>query len=300
MPCRYALAALVLMLAASARATLLVYEPFDYPVGTLAGQNATGHNLTGTFASGSVVPATLELRAETPSLGYGALRGAPSFAGQRLGQNLGTTAASAVAALASPVSIAPDGALFFSALFLFDDSTNGNRFARIDLLNQQNGDVLSFGESVVGVMAVAIGAQTAAAGANGVSAGADRSFTNGQVLFLFGRYQNGAAAQGDRLDLVGYETNAVTQIPGSFDPSDPAAQFRFSLTGVDIDMTRIDAVRFEIRGSANNFIDELRVGTTYADVVPEPAAAPLLLLGLAGFALRARFSRDAGARTPRG
>jgi hypothetical protein len=296
---RTALAALVLMVAASARATLLVYEPFDYPVGTLAGQNATGQNLNGTYASGSVVPATLELRGETFSLGYGALLGAPSFAGGRLGQNLGTTAASAVASLASPVNIAPDGALFFSALFLFDDSANGNHFARIELMNQQNGDVLSFGETVAGVMAVTVSAVSATTGAGGVSAGADGSFTNGQVLFLFGRYQNGATPLTDRLDLVGYETNAVTQIPGSFDPSDPAAQFRFSLTGVDIDMTRIDAVRFEIRGSANNFIDELRVGTTYADVVPEPAAAPLLLLGLAAFARRTRVNRGAGARTPR-
>jgi len=296
---RAALTALVLMVAASARASLLVYEPFDYPVGTLAGQNATGQNLTGTYASGSVVPATLELRAETFSLGYGALLGAPDFAGGRLGQNLGTTAASAIASLAGPVNIAPDGALFFSALFLFDDSADGSHFARIELLDQQSGDVLSFGEVVAGAMAVNVGAQTAATGGGGVSAGADGSFTNGQVLFLFGRYQNGATPLGDRLDLVGYETNAVTQIPGGFDPTDPAAQFRFSLTGVDIDMTRIDAVRFEIRGSANNFIDELRVGTTYADVVPEPAAAPLLLGGLVCVALLGRTNRGGGARTPR-
>ena len=129
---RLTLAGLVLAVAASARATLLVYEPFDYPTGVLAAQSATGQNLTGTYTSGSAVPDFLELRAESPSLGYGALLGAPGFSGARLSQNQGTTAASAVVALASPVSIAPDSAIFFSALFLFDDSTNGNRFARIE------------------------------------------------------------------------------------------------------------------------------------------------------------------------
>jgi hypothetical protein len=286
-----ALAAAVLLGAASAQAALLVYEPFDYPVGALPGRSATGQNLTGTYASGSVVPDSLELRVESPSLGYGALIGAPTFSGGRLSQNQGTTAASVVAALASPVNIAPDSAIFFSALFLFDDSLNGNRFARIDLMNPANGDVLSFGEAAVGVMALNISAQTATTGSGGVSAGADDSFTNGQVLFLLGRYQNGAAAQGDRLDLVGYETNALTRLPPSFDPTDPAAKFRFSLADVDIDFTQISAVGFTIRGSANNFVDELRVGSSYADVVPEPASASLVLLGLAALGLRARGRR---------
>jgi hypothetical protein len=299
----WTLAGLLLVAAASAQAALLVYEPFDYPQGILPGQTATGLSLAGSYASGSAVPDSLELRVASPSLGYGGLVGAPSFSGGRLSQNLGTTAASAVAALASPVSIAPDTSIFFSALFLFDDSLNGNHFARIDLLNQGNGDVLSFGESAVGAMAVTVSADTAATGANGVSAGADSSFTNGQVLFLVGRYQNGLAAQGDRLDLVGYETNALTRLPATFDPTDPAAQFRFSVANADIDLARIDAVRFAIRGGANNFVDELRVGTSYGDVVPEPGAAPLLLAGLIGLSARAcagtRRARSCPPGSPR-
>jgi len=291
-------AGLLLVAATSARAALLVYEPFDYPAGTLPGQTATGLNLAGAYASGSAVPDSLELRVANPSLGYGALLGAPEFSGGRLGQNLGTSAASAVAALASPVSIAADSSLFFSGLFLLDDSSDANHFARIDLLNQMNGDSLSFGESGIGVMGVGVAAQTAATGANGVSAGADQSFTNGQVLFLIGRYQNGAAAQGDRLDLVGYETNALTKIPAIFDATDPAAQFRFSVANADIDFTRIDAVRFAIRGSANNFVDELRVGTSYGDVVPEPGAAPLLLAGLIGLSARCAGTRRARSCPP--
>ena len=48
------------------------------------------------------------------------------------------------------------------------------------------------------------------------------------------------------------------------------------------------SIRFQIHGAANNFADELRVGTRYADVVPEPGTASLLGAGLSGLGLCAR------------
>ena len=53
------------------------------------------------------------------------------------------------------------------------------------------------------------------------------------------------------------------------------------------------AVRFVIRGNDNNYIDELRIGSTVADVapIPEPHAWLLMLIGViivAGIAHRRR------------
>jgi hypothetical protein len=285
---RLALAGLLLLAASPARAALLAYEPFDYPAGVLAGRSATGQGLTGTYPDDPVAPDFLELRAEAPGLDYGNLVGAPGARGNRLDQNQGTTAADAVAALASPISIDPGNEIFFGALFVFDDSTNANRLASISLLGP-NDDTLTFGEPAVGSGAIRLSVATSATGGNPVGPGADNAFSDGQTLFLFGRYQNGAAPQSDRLDLVGYDTASAIQLPAIFDPADPAAQLRFTLADATLDFTQITAVRFTIRGTSNNFIDELRVGTSYGDVVPEPSAAPLCLLGLAGLALRRRL-----------
>jgi hypothetical protein len=278
---RRTLAGLLLLAATPAGATLLVYEPFDYDPGVLAGQPAAGQNLTGAYA-GSLVPSGFELRVASPGLGYGSLVGAPPSAGNRLSQNLGTTAASATAAVDTDITVDPGQAVFFSALFTFDDSANGNHRASIALTNDENGDEIVFGEPVVGVRAISVFATTAATGGLPIAAGADQSFESGDTLLLVGRYVNAAAAAGDRLELVGYDTLDPGPLPPSFDPADPNAELSFALTGVDIDLAKITSVGFTIRGTANNFIDELRVGSTWADVVPEPGTAPRLLLGLAG------------------
>jgi hypothetical protein len=119
--------AVALLAPVRAGAQLLVYEPFDYPAATiLDGTPATGANLTGLY-TGTMVPPGFDLRVDTAGLGYGNLVGAPAPAGNRLNQGMGTTAASATASLAQAVPVSPDSALFFSALFTFDDSLNGNQ-----------------------------------------------------------------------------------------------------------------------------------------------------------------------------
>jgi hypothetical protein len=261
-------------------AALLVYEPFDYDDGTvLHDTSANGENLVGDYESTNPsIPDQFQLTVESPGLTYGALTGAPGVTGNRLSQPSGTTSNGATVSVADDVLVAPGQAIYWSALFTFDDSQNGNHLANVTFTNDENGDELSFGEVAVGVRAIRVGADTAATGML-VAAGEDAAFVSGQTLLLVGRYVNSAAAGGDRLDLIGYDPAEAIMLPASFDPGDPNAQFAYELSGLDINFEKITAITFQIRANNNNFIDELRIGQTYADVIPEPATTILVLIG---------------------
>ena len=292
-----ALSGFLLATTGSAGATLLVYEPFAYDVDTeLDDTPATGQNLTGTYSAlGSSAPFILQIA--SPGLTYGNLTGAPSVSGNRISDIAGVTAAGATVAIDQDVVVNPGDAIFWSALFTFDDSSNGNRLANITLTDDTTGDLIRFGESAVGVQAVRVEASTGATGGLR-AAGADGSFGNGETLLLLGRYFNSAAPDGDTLELIGYDTADAHALPTDFDLADANAEFAFSLFDLDIDLTRISSMSFTIRGDSNNFIDELRIGSTYASValaaaavpVPAPATASLLLLGLLGLGVPRAFS----------
>jgi hypothetical protein len=291
------LAALAAFFAATApaEATLLVYEPFDYPEDTvLHMEPAAAQNLTGDYTGGPT--AIQRLFTPVPGLDYGNLAGGPEPEGQRLSQESGTSSGTAMVSVADDVLVNPGDTIYWSALMTLDDSTNGNRFASITFTDTATGDDIGFGESVVGSGAIRVTAFTAATGQL-VAAGEDNAFVDGHTVLLVGRYVNSAAADGDRLDLLVYDTEDADPLTG-FDLLDPGAEFVFSLEDLDVDLVRIDQITFEIRGTNNNFIDELRVGTTYADVVPEPASAVLLVGGLCALAsVRRRAAWAPGSET---
>jgi hypothetical protein len=230
-----------------------------------------------------VVHEDYQLRVSAPGLGYGNLAGAPGAAGAKLTQLRATSSNSSVVGLAQPVSILPGQAIFFSALFTFNDAANANHFASIGLLDDASGGSITFGESVAGVRAIRASADTPATGGQRATGGDDQAFANGQTLLLIGRYNNSALALGDRLELLGYDTAASHPLPEAFDPDDPNTVLYQELDGVDIDLERISSLRFTIRGDDNIFIDELRIGSTLADVapIPEPHTWLLMLCGIA-------------------
>jgi hypothetical protein len=101
---------------------------------------------------------------------------------------------------------------------------------------------------------------------------------------------------GDRLELVAYDTLKAARLPSSFDPADPNAEFAYVMEDLDIDLVKITSVSFQIRGDNNNFIDELRIGSTYGSVIPEPRSGVLfafgacVIAGVASSGLRRRAS----------
>src|SRR5690606_11130135 len=158
--------------AGSARAALLVYEPFDYAAGTvLDGVPATGTNLAGTWTPLGAIEAQ-KLVVSSPGLDYGNLAGAPPALGNRANDVNGVTAAGGTVSLASPLLVPPDSAIYWSVLLLLDDSLNGNRLANVTLADADTGDAIGFGEAGVGVRAIRITADTAATGGL-VAEGAD-------------------------------------------------------------------------------------------------------------------------------
>lgn len=274
-----------------ARGDLLVYEPFDYDANTvLDGIAASAFNLTGSYVPLGSISAQ-KLVVSEPGLVYGNLLGAPHPTGNRANDVQGVTAAGATVRVDQDVVIPPGSAIFWSALFTFDDSTNGNRLANVTLINERNGDELSFGESAAGIRAIRVSAHTAATGQL-IAVGADGAFENGHTLLLVGRYVNSPAVASDIIELVGYDTADADVLPTNFDPSDPQAEFAYRLDGRDIDFEQNTAISFNIRGDSNNFIDELRIGTTYASVallIPEPNSLVLSVVG-ALFCLQGRVT----------
>jgi hypothetical protein len=287
--CLVAVVTFSIFLITPADASLLVYEPFNYPAqAVLDGLPPNALNLTGPYVAIGTLPFQ-EVEAASPGLTYGSLLGAPVAVGNRLTQSDGITAGGAIVGVDQDVVVNPGNAVYFSALFTFDDSSNGNRLANITLTDLDNGDLIRFGEAGVGVRAIRIEADTVATGQQ-VANGADQAFTDGQTLFLIGRYTNSATANADVVELIGYDIADADILPAAFNPADPNAEFSYSIGSLNIDLAKISEITFTIRGDANNFIDELRIGSTYAAIVPEPGTIGILLIGLAGLAVASRFT----------
>jgi hypothetical protein len=257
-------AALVLVAAAKpSDATLLLYEPFDYPTGPLAGTPATGLNLTGNYTSQDA-----QLR----------------VVGGRLAQNQPLSQGDISATLADDIVIGTRGQIFFSALVVVGPPSSENPFARISFVDDATNAAILLSEVLVGANRIPSARVRFADGSEAAASDPFGPVTEGQSLLLFGRYLNSSVPLGDRLELVAYDLGDLALLPTSYDPDDPNAEYFVALADRDLDVTQITRLRFDLR-NPETFIDQVRIGTTYLDVVPEPGmpgvfAACLFTLGL--------------------
>lgn len=236
----------------SVSAALSVYEPFNYTAAsTLAGQNG-GIGFSGAWSAGAGSSTV-----SNPGLTYNTL----SVIGNRA-----TTAAATAATLSRSLTTslgASTGTTFFSFL-LRPDNTTAAANAELSLSGTVNS--LFIGKAGSGNTSNYLLDTTS--GSGGTQNTTSTGYTSGTTVLLVLRadFVGGGA---DTFKL--FVNPSIVAEPGSADA-----------TKNSYDVGTVSSISFT--GNLGFSIDELKIGSSYADVVPEPStyAAGLAVAGLAG------------------
>lgn len=255
----------VLVVAGQASAAIVLYEPFDYPVGTLNGQ-AGGTGFSGAWIASGTTAAVIA----SPGLTYGDL----ATQGNRLD---GLTSMSMRRPFSSTGLTGNGSTLWFSFLIAATDTTVGTATAIPSFFSnstgphgQASGFAVSYNiNSATDLyMDARIGGTTVAS----LSIPGTNYYTSGPALVL-GRITFSDTANQDRLEVWRNPTlGAVPGAPllaGSGQWVDPGANNSFYMNKYD---------------PPDRMIDEIRLGTTLADVLPIPEPAGWVAIGLAAVA----------------
>lgn len=255
-------------------AAVLAYDGFDYTAGDVDGENGgngwgAAWNSTSSPSAVNVVTGTLSYTGGSISVnGSGS---ALSIMGGTDGQlNRTFTSASS------------GNELYFS--FLFQSvAGGGNEFSQFYLSN--TADRFNAG----GIGDLSTGSSVFGARANDGSADATSSstiaFVAGTTYFLVGRLSTDGTtdAPANIIDRVELWVNPTSFTLGE---ADATANGSTGLTLADFDTFSVRPVGFS--GTDEVLIDELRIGTDFASVIPEPSALGLILLGSLGLLARRR------------
>ena len=249
------MAAAVILVAAQAQATLLVNEPFSYPNGNLAGNTpGTGGGAWTQFSS----PGATDIQVVNGQ----AVIGQANYPDDAIQFGSGFVAGNSDKVYASfdlTLSVLPNGTSYFA---MFKDSTTGNFGARVfvTVTNAVAGDYsIGFGNTSVSGMF------------------ATKSATLGTDYKIVLRIDNSAGGAGTMWIGPSLETDP------SFTPTDTKY----------VDPWQTFAFRQATAGGLSTVenVDNLMVGTTFNDVIPEPSTVLLVSMGMLGlFAARRRRS----------
>lgn len=256
----------------STQAALIAYEGFNYSTGQLAGQTpGGGSGFSGSWftASGAAAETTVNSSGFT----YTGLA-SQGGSGQIL-QDASKTHTGAYLNLSTTLA-ATNNTYYISFLARYDGaSADDNAYLFLDLYSGTSISVASLGKQPV--------ANTGVWGMN--------TRSNGGNPNLF--YDTGGPTV-DNLALLVYKiqftsaNNATMSLFVNPDLSlgEPGTA---DATGTRVNsaaVTTWDTIRFQSNNDAS--IDEIRIGTTWADVIPEPSSAMLGLLGSSLLLIRKR------------
>ncbi len=247
------------------RAAAILYEPFDYPVGGLNGQNG-GVGFSEAWTS----TGTPNTAITTPGLTYGTL--------QTSGNAVAGTASMSMKRRFDSTGLTGDGANYwFSILFAATDTTTGTATAIPSFFSNFNaGNGQSAGFAVSYNIQSATNLYMDARIGGSVLANTNIPGTNyydGSVAMVLGRITFSDTAGQDRLEVW------LNPTPGAT-PGTPL----FNVTGEWTDPGSNNAFSMNKYDPPDRLIDEIRLATSISDVmpVPEPAAG-LAALVAAGF-----------------
>jgi len=186
------------------------------------------------------------------------------------------------------IGVAETDEVFFSFMFREESSDGINDFMNLWISN----DADRSNSGGIGLLSIADGELGARVIANGSSASTNLSTTdpvNQQTYFLVGRFSRDGT-DGDPFDPLRFDLMQLWINPTTTDYAllgTPSASIDAS-SGINGDISFFGTRTVSIGSGDSYLIDDVRIGTDYLSVVPEPTSAALLL-GAAGLlALRVR------------
>ncbi|GAB4181647.1 MAG: hypothetical protein Fur0032_22780 [Terrimicrobiaceae bacterium] len=266
------LAALAVIALPSAQATLLVYEPFltggsNYNTSiSLIGQGPTSLGFTGNWITGTTGPAD----PVATGLTYTGVESAGGAA------TIGTSNVRTGRLLETPFTASTTGTYYLS--FLMDLGGVDSQYKALEVHDggfaaSNRNFRLGNGGGAGGFSATNFGFRIA----DGASQDLGAADTN--VNFFVVRFDLSSTAASD----------TVTVYRNPSDLSVETNNTGVTLSGQDIHFDRITLAQFT---SQQVTYDEIRIGTTFTSVIPEPSSAALLGIAGAAFGLIARRVRN--------
>jgi hypothetical protein len=291
--CSFLSVGFALTFASAVSAALIVYEPFDYPVGSVQGQTNSSNGMTWLRAGTSPNPTAINVASgnltvppqiSTPIGNSATINGIGDGSGSTTRLPLGQTISSGSAyysfafrADALTGSNNTIGGFFIS----FNNTGNSSQTTNPSVAPariQSRIDPLDSSKYDLGIFNV-----TATSGSTSWSSGLALGVTH---FIVAGYTFNTGSATDDVASLW------IDPDPSTFDTSSPPTP-TVTGTGGDVAAPGISSILLRQSPAPYLTMDELRIGTDWKDVtVPEPSAVASLIIGctLAGYMTRRRAS----------